>query len=755
MKTQFFYTSSPPGSGKTKSLINVTENLSMNGENVLYVAPTKMLCEQFYNALKNCYYTKPVIITGNSSKKPIKDIIDEIYKNPEIEKTIIITTQALMELIKNNNLPHKKSFNLFLDESIDIFKTFSVKSTITSQLLFDNFESNKNIKNKDKKFIEITTKKNTLSKRFINKILKNPQDDPLAKEYYPMISEINNDNYYTYMLKKDFDSAIKGEKISTTVYSYCKPCIFEGFKTVTFLRANFEKSITYKIFKNEGIHFNINKNINDNLIYTDYPKLPNTVIKYVTDVDYSKNLRDKGINEEEILKTIVLDDIGQKNKFLITTNLDSHKFIKKVIKEFELQGEFITPKSDGRNDLMEHDKVVFLAVMNPKIEHSKGLENIGLNLTDLKRDMYIEAVIQFIWRGKIRIDPTAPYTIYVPDKRAAEAIKETTHVKRIEKIKTNVNEQRLNTGRKKIFDDVKIRNKISNTRQKIYKVLEDNDYSFTYFLDKYSKTGNNTIKHNWNNFYEEFYLLFEQNKTKNKNENILFSPSIFKESENSFRGMENHQYSSFIVLDFDKTKIKPEMLKEIDVLKNINMIHYSTYTKNNFRTIIDIDSKIPSMAYKAITKYIIDEIENIFGEKSGIDRASINPTQLYYIPTNNEKYSFCIKTGTEHLNIKQILKKKELSKIFLELIEDELEFEEICNMKIDTMKLDDSFAVSAMNKFISIPKHKKHHSLIGLVCGIKKANYTYEMAENYILSNEYCFKHRKNVETVLRKVYKR
>lgn len=754
ISTKFYFTSAPPGSGKTKSLIQVTEDYNKAGENILYVAPTKLLCEQFHKAFKDSEYTHPILITGNTTNKPIKTIIEEVYKDQHIDKTIIITTQALIELLKNNNFPKKESYHLFMDESIDIFKTFSIKTSISSQLVFGNFIVSENSRNKDDRFVEIKSKDTRDSKKFINTILKNPQDDPLAKEYYNVVSEINNPYFYTYMLKKDYEKAIKGEKIETNIYSICLPEIFNGFKTVTFLRANFEKSMTYKIYKEENIKLEKNKNITDRLLYSEYPALTNTVIKYVTDIDYSKNFRNKGENEEEILKKIIMDDIG-KDKFLITTNLDSNKFIKNIIKQFDLNGEYITPKADGRNDLMEHDKVVFLAVMNPKIEHAKGLENIGLNISDLKRDMYLEAVIQFIWRGKIRIEPEANYTIYVPDKRAALAIKDCNHIKKIEKIEANVKEER-STGRKRVFDDVKIRNKVSNTRQKIYKAMKENDYSFMYFLDKYSTTGLKMKKNSWEEFSEELHSYFIQNNDiTDKNDNLLMSTGLFEANENSFRGMENHISSSFIILDFDKTKLTPKDVEQIDILKNVNMIHYSTSTKGNFRTVIDIDNSICALGYKTITRFIMEEIEyNYENKKCGIDKASANPTQLFYIPSSNETYSFFRKTGKLPMDTKKVIKNIKAGKILIDILQDEIEFEELCSMKIDTININDAQAASAMSYFNNIVKNKKHQSLIGLACGIKKANYPKTMAVTFMLQNEYCFKHKKDVETVIEKVYK-
>lgn len=749
--TPFYYISAPPGSGKTLALINLTNDFYKDGESIIYSAPTKLLTEQFHNKLEETSNLPSKLITGNTNKKPMKVIIEELFKHNDIERAISITNKSLIEILKLNAFAHKNKYHLFIDESFDSIKSYPIKTSISSSFIFNNFDAVENKKNKNDSYIQIIVKDCPEAKKFIKRLLSNPFSDPLAKEYYDLVSEVNNENYFCYMLKSDYEKALKGENIDTSIFTECLPTLFYGFKSVTFLRANFERSITYKSFSNNGIKFKNNKKIHYNLLYTEYPHLKNTTIKYVTDLDFSKNLRNKSNNEAIILNEIIFNDIGQENKFLLTTNNDSTSYIKKIIKEFNLNCEYITPKSDGRNDLINHDKVVFLAAMNPKIDHIKGLENIGINIEDLKRDMYIEAVIQFIWRGKIRKDPNAEYTIYVPDKRAAFAISESTNIKKIEKIKTSIIEKTQSVGRIKQYDTKEIRYKMSNERKKIYRKLKENDYTFNFYDNVFSLVGMTYTHNTWFDLVNYFKGIFETNKPKNKQDNILFSTAIFDETKSlkSKRGIENHISSSIIVLDFDKTSIKPKDITKLDLFKNINCIFYSTSTKNNFRMIIDIDYSLPTIAYKCVTLYIINYINSKL-ENTGIDMASVNPTQLFYLPANDKPHSFFSYRGKQPLKVKEIITKPEFGKLLLEQMSVEEEIQNVIINTVDVEKLNEERGKLAKDKFNA---NQNHTNMFGFALGLKMANYPFNLAMVTMLQTEYCSRHKDKAIKVLEKIY--
>ena len=749
--TPFYYTSAPPGAGKTLALINITNQFYKDGESLIYSAPTKLLTEQFHNNLEETSKLPSKLITSNNHSKPMKTIIEELFKHNDIERALSITNKSLIEILKIDSFAYKNKFHLFIDESFDSIKSYPIKTSITSQFIFRNLDISDSFKNKDKEFVQLSVKDEPEAKAFVKSILSSPFDDPIAKEYFEMFSEISNENYFCFILKEDFDKAMNGQAIETSIFTECLPTLFYGFKSVTFLRANFERSITYKSFVNNGIKFKINQKIQKELLYSEYPKLKNTTIKYLTDNDFSKNMRNKDDNEAVILNEIIFNDIGIDNRFLLTTNNDSSSHIKKIIKEFNLNCEYVTPKSDGRNDLIDHDKVVFLAAMNPKINHIKGLENLNIDIETLKRDMYIESVIQFIWRGKIRKDPNAEYTIYVPDKRAALAISEGTHVTKIVKIKSNIKERDHKLGRTKTYDTKELRYKMSNARKKIYRQLKKNDYTFNFYDNVYSPIGMTKSHGSWNSMIDYFYELFKSNKPKSKKENVLFSTGIFdfSKSMKSKRGIDNHLHSSIIVLDFDKTSLTPDDVKKVSIFKEINCAFYSTSTKGNFRMIIDIDEALPATAFKCITQYIINTIVSETGD-DGIDMASIQPTQLYYLPANDKTHSYFKKYGKVPLNVRSIITTSEFGKILLDHFnfEDEINF--IITKTVDSDKINDIDGKKALDIFKTKPSHP---NMFGFAIGLKKANYPYFLALSTMMSHEYCLSHKDKAIKVLDKIY--
>lgn len=749
--TPFYYTSAPPGAGKTLALINITDQFYRDGESIIYSAPTKLLTEQFHNNLEESSRLPSKLITSNSHSKPMKTIIEELFKHNDIERSLSITNKSLIEILKIESFAYKNKFHLFIDESFDSIKSYPIKTSITSQFIFRNFHISDSYKNNDKDFVQLTVKDDIESKSFVKSVLSSPFDDPIAKEYYEMFSEISNENYFCYMLKADFEKAMSGQTIETSIFTECLPTLFYGFKSVTFLRANFERSITYKSFTNNGIKFKINQKIQNELLYSEYPKLENTTIKYLTDNDFSKNMRNKDDNEAVILNEIIFNDIGQGNRFLLTTNNDSASHVKKIIKEFNLNCEFVTPKSDGRNDLIDHDKVVFLAAMNPKINHIKGLENLGIDINTLKRDMYIEAVIQFIWRGKIRKDPTVEYTIYVPDKRAALAISEGTHVTKIEKIKSNIKERDSKVGRTKTYDTKELRYKMSNARKKIYRQLKKNDYTFNFYDNVYSPIGMTKTHNSWEDMVDYFYELFQSNKPTSKKENVLFSTGIFDASKTlkSKRGIDNHLHSSIIVLDFDKTNLKPIDVKKLPLFNDVNCVFYSTSTKGNFRMIIDIDHALPAIAFKCVTQFIINTIVELTGD-NGIDLASIQPTQLYYLPANNKSHSYFKKYGKKPLDVKSVITTPEFGKILLDHFSQEEEIISVIARQVDIDKLNDEKGKRALDIFKEKPSHP---NMFGFALGLKMANYPYPLALATMMSHEYCLSHKEKAMKVLDKIY--
>jgi hypothetical protein len=117
------------------------------------------------------------------------------------------------------------------------------------------------------------------------------------------------------------------------------------------------------------------------------------------------------------------------------------------------------------------------------------------------------------------------------------------------------------------------------------------------------------------NAFIEFLHLCHRHQPKSKEDNYLFSPTIFdpNKSTKGYRSKDNILYLRHIVLDFENGELQPDELPRL--FPDLQMVVTNTFNhtsdKPRFRAVLFTDEPMTIEAYSLIYNSIADKLEEL------------------------------------------------------------------------------------------------------------------------------------------------
>ena len=440
-----------------------------------------------------------------------------------------------------------------------------------------------------------------------------------------------------------------------SIHSVLNPRILEGFASVTMASANFRDTLLYRIWSNEGVQFEENKALSQNLRFQEHQNGHLVSIKYVTDRVWSRKPQETLCHPsgESALKMLVqaVKDEFRDNRFLWQAN----KWITDgVLGE---HGQRLPNVPHGLNDYSGYDCIAFLSALNPRSDHFRFLETQGTDPGAVRRAIYCSAVYQSVMRTSIR-DPqsTTRKTVIVPDLSAAQYLEEAFPGAKVEKLKTELIEleKPRTRGRPRKYSSRSERQRAYRLRQKetAQQTANSRSKKFPYvgkkscceekgtsiiryekgigistnfvthhgvhgtlYRDKKSKTPLGYSSGGNSELFLGFLKHLHGRAVESKEGNLLISPAIFDPNHpdaeaNTKRGLKNIVAMRHVWMDFEDGDLRPERIAELFPLSRLVVFNTYNHTKENprFRVVVPFEKPISPEDYIVLYNNVIAKI---------------------------------------------------------------------------------------------------------------------------------------------------
>lgn len=419
-KSTFFSVSSPAGSGKTKHLIEYISKHRSN-KHIIIVVPTLVLISQYVDNFQT-QGTEVDYIDSTKDKDIKGKLIEYVCGQMSTEKMELfsITPKVLICTQKSFINSHAyfsglENWDIFFDEVPHIVTEHKLKSIneIEYSLLIDELNINDKflITANSRVFAESVAEGNT--------------------EYYSRKSQEIKD-FYSDILNHSMNIHWfyqNDEKYTLIAFSVLNFKFLERANSVTFMCANFDESLLYKIW-NGYVNFK-----QHNIIQPSTPIENNSRMKiyYCQERDYSKYLKESIISptfkyiDHLLLELIEHYKIKNEHVLIKVNNKDVTKLIR-LLDEHGVQDLFTIMNGDSRgsNEYMSINNVVDISSTNPTPNMRKFLnEKYSIKDDDIYFSHSYSNCYQAIFRSSIRLPLSNDVEIVVPDKRTANQLNDT------------------------------------------------------------------------------------------------------------------------------------------------------------------------------------------------------------------------------------------------------------------------------------------------------------------------------------------
>lgn len=393
------------GSGKTHVML---EQIAKNKDkqSTIYIIETIALGEEIAHSAKKLGINVK-FFHSNNSKGIRKDIGNFVYNMKNLKKHfLLLITRASFERIDNCFLVNNTaSYHLVKDEVFDVINTYTI-SDIHEQELLNYYLT---IKETTKSNL-VTLKIGVFNFREIETIIN---DKELTSNFQEILKACYKGDV-VFVSREQWASIKQGDCEGLSIMSFTNPKKYLGWKSQTFLGANFTSSFLYKIWTR---FFNIDFKpckLKKSLRFQEHKLDCDIKIHYLLDDSLwtkklANNSQDDAIFIESVVKYI---------KAFIDINLPESK----VLSVFNRAHNHLKPinwnqapvKSQGLNCYQDNDIFVSTVALNYAPNFIKMLLKLDISSNDITEAMVKETLYQGLMRIKLR-NPvnTSSITIFV------------------------------------------------------------------------------------------------------------------------------------------------------------------------------------------------------------------------------------------------------------------------------------------------------------------------------------------------------
>lgn len=674
-----YYVSSPAGSGKTRVASQAAHARAAGGGYALLVVPTLRLSGEVVDRLRGLLPAiMPEVIHSETTSSVTAAIHAALKRKSEGGRIVIITKSAFERL---SLFWGKEKWAVYIDEVLQVWSMAEAMVPQTHHHLTEHLE----LRSKGPVYSEVIV----TSAAGINR-LADTDDVALSGSLAPFAQMVRSPNVVTYTRSASFEALLAGKKRKLKFQFLLRPQMLSGFERVTIFAANFEHSLSYKLWSTESVFFAEDQELLNKIRSQEHQNGHLVRIYYAVKAPWSKRLRDR--NDCEIFKAFARAsaELMAEEPFLWAANKD--------VPDTLFEDSFATRLphvSHGLNSYDHIHNVVYLSARLPPPEQFAFLAWRGVSDTDVRRAVHHDAVYQTALRSSIR-NPSdeSPKRVVVPDLPSAEHLQALLPGSSIEKIDIGLSNQTNSRrpGRSRKFDDTAARVRAHRAQRKaqsarLAAIMMDEFGEFTTILsevaspegqDDLPKTCNeNTYREDRRNIVTQNFhgSLFDhmkatlpcavvtnisvddfaaalkrahKGKQVSKEDNRLISPALFDESlsDNTSRGLANVVCANGIWLDVDAGDMSHKDFAGI--FPQLRIVAFnsfsSTRTQPRYRIYIPTSRTMSTSEYASIFDQVVQAVKdegfplpkNDEGQPRrkahGIDMTKRHAASLFYLP---------------------------------------------------------------------------------------------------------------------------
>ncbi len=673
---KYEFVTGPVGCGKTSKALQFAGQMAEKEWNVAFVQPSIHLIKESIAKFRKEYPNVLVsAIHSENLDNPVRELVE--YTNSAGSGEILFITHSAFIRCPRWNRP--EDWITIIDEAPEIFS-------------FDELTipANHNVIIPALSVISVDNRYSRLipgDEKLLENISKNDNIDEVFKVFQEVARKITSDMWDTYVLNEQWDRFMSNNITDGKlfIFSILRPHIFDGFRSVIFMSANFESTLLYLHLKEHGYcgypHNEIGAQMNDakhqngNLLRVHYAIEGST---------WSKTLRKKTVevdDEEITVNNIILNStkkiLGDREyAWLLNKDLWKQEI-------FDQSGVRLPHRSHGINDFRHIHYAVILPALNPRSYQYAFLQQIGkFESHQIRRAIYHEGIYQAAGRISLREPHNKDFkNVIVADLECARFLQDLFPGSTLHRLPgvDDLLPKPKRTGRPPLHDSAAERNKShrKNRRQVLLQDVEEMESYFDGFSDTKLPLYNKVFSSRWNgilggSWFSEKYStdnlsdheafefddfvarLREYHKRKiDKDKAGLWSPAVFdvSMSESTKRGLDNITRIWGIWLDNDGGDLS--INEFVDMFPYVKMIIHnsiSSIQKNpKWRVIIPTTCPMTKDVHKQIIELIKKCLQNNgyydsiqmknrankakIGKCHGFDPSKFTPSSLFYLPS--------------------------------------------------------------------------------------------------------------------------
>lgn len=725
------YVGAPCGSGKTFAVCKLIGEAAKSGSlvNTLMISPSKDLIRQTKEQLMK-FGVVPEVITGDTTTNVAAYAV-ELFKNRELEGQVVLMTHAGFQ--RTPVFLYKEEWQLYVDEIPSVDKFHDPIIPYNHKLLTDYLDilplTGKVNEVIIKPGLELAVKKflaqssddiHNVVKPVLRDLIEGRKMYADTKAYGKIVEQLD-------VSKDTPEDAVYGNSRNKLYFlSMLTPSSFEGWGEITILGANFETSMLAKYWNEyHQVVFEPAEEIYANLRYEQHDIGQRLSIRYFQEDTWSKYQRDLEPHQECNFKTYghAMDDYAENNLFkdapyVYVANTDYNNAGLK-------NAERMPVISHGLNHYQNHTNVYYSPAINRQPKHMQMLEAIGFDNVYVQRATSHEIVYQAIMRCALRNpDDNRKVNVVVPDKASCHSLVRlfpgcsvggigSDKLKRTKVPAKSVGERKRRSKFNKLLDDMKLIKRVrfslidEDCTDYINLDITPDDMAnegavlISFFSDIHAKQG---ITENITDLVEtrrNLKSIFTANvygdgsnipTATGKKDNYLCSPAVFNpnKSDDTDRGLDNVEYTSFLALDFDDGDLTPDDFIKIfwaealrgeklafDIMNsaghapanNVNkfrvFIYYTTSAsiEEHYAIFDTIKSRLAANGYLSFRndkdrRTWLSERGLKHIKESGLDLSKRPPNSLFYLPgklKGREDVAFFKSFGNDANRLKGLL----------------------------------------------------------------------------------------------------
>ena len=682
MTTVFNFVDGLCGSGKTHAAI---KTIRVNPfQKTILAVPTKNLVDQCHRDFEAAGIKKYTSITTDtlvSHRSVANAVLTQTKLYNKEDGGSIITTHAAMNFVPRNAIGGKAEWNLINDEipQVDFFYEPCIPN---------NFNKITDLIELGEKFIDDIWTVKLKDKEAATKWLAGCHDD-MDQIIQPIVSGLANDDMMLVRVSS-WNKVISGEKSPDVVVGKRKtggnkvfflrlvtPASYSGFKSTTFMGANFTMSLFYDIWTRlMNVEFNAHPQITKRLRYADHSSVANRLsITYLQEKNYSKCQATSSVNGRKLADSHARKayEVIDSDEALCILNKDDANF--KPVKWTQ-----ISPMSHGLNEYQHYNNIYFGAALNRPPQHIKMLMDIGVDQDTIYRSSAIESAYQSLMRTSLR-DPDATEAVQcvVIDKATAEAIAllfPGCLISPVDGIQKKVVVVPKSAAELKH----KSRLEVAKAQLALDERLVDDSILLNGFTDIRSQSTY-TERMSLTEFTGVMRTIHTNNVIDSKTDNALFNTTEFS----GRRTTENVVSSGMVTIDCDSGEMTPSEFSDVfaDLSHIITNSASNDGTNNRFRALFFVDKEMTAEVHTMVFDYLVKRLEknnfytipqghttgdrleefmrsllkrNPLARISGVDMSKRSPTSLFYLPCQikgKEQHAFFRSFHTDARGLKR------------------------------------------------------------------------------------------------------